>query len=86
MKTEFNIKLNRQQVIMICNVLAVKEDGQPQQYRIGAGKIVFDILEILNPLVAEPVKEAELPIDTNPAPIGVEADTLPSPSKEEITS
>lgn len=46
---------------MICNVLAVKEDGQPQRYRIGDGKIVFDILEILNPLVAEPKQEEKEP-------------------------
>lgn len=77
-KSEFTVKLTRQQIIMICNILAVDESGKPKYYRIGDGNIVFDILDILNPLVAEPV-EAKEPEPENVI-IGTEAD------KEEITN
>lgn len=57
LQSEFTVKLTRQQIIMICNVLAVDETGKPKYYRVGDGNIVFGILDILNPLVAEPIQE-----------------------------
>lgn len=81
LKSEFTVKLTRQQIIMICNVLAANEDGSAKRYRIGDGNIVFGILDLLNPLVAEPIlaPEPEEPKTENVI-IGTEAD------KEEITN
>ncbi len=85
LQSEFSIKLTKQQIIMICNVLAANEDGSPKHYRIGDGDIVFHILELLQPLVAEPKEEVKEPTKpSEPEPeniiIGTEAD------KEEISN
>lgn len=79
-QSEFSVKLTRQQIIMICNVLAVNEDGSPKRYRVGDGNIVFGILDMLNPLVAEPVEKKEEPTSEENVVIGTKAD------EEEITN
>lgn len=80
--------LTQREIICICNALGVADDGQPRQYRIGDGFILFNVLTQLQPLAAvdtnipveeqgkqpAPKDEPAFEVETDPAPIGIHVD------------
>lgn len=83
MDKKYTLTFTQREIICMCNAIGVDKDGNPREYRIGDGHILFNVLSQLQPFAAidtnipeekQADPEVEEVFEVDPVTIGTDAD------------